>query len=58
MDDAAALRTAIAAVSAADVVGDDPPLLVGRAGERDQGVGAGDGVFDLYRVACGVDVGD
>ena len=57
LDDAASLRTQIAAVTTADIVSNDPPLLVGRTGQRDQSVLSGDIVLHLHRIACSVDIG-
>ena len=51
LDDTASLRTQIAAVTTADIVRDDAPLLVCGTGQRDQSILTGDIVLDLHRVA-------
>ena len=58
LDDGRALGAGEAAVEPADDVGCYAPLLVGRPGERDERVVAGDEVAHLHGVAHGVDVLD
>ena len=52
----AALRACIPAVPAADVIRRDAPLLVGGAGQCDQGVLTGDKMLHLHRVAYGINI--
>ena len=56
LDDGAALGAGIPAVSAADVVRRDAPLLVGGARQGEEGVLPGDEVLHLYRIPHSVDV--
>ncbi|CAN3969206.1 BmrU protein, partial [Dysosmobacter welbionis] len=56
LDDGAALGAGIPAVSAADVVRRDAPLLVGGARQGEEGVLPGDEVLHLHRIPHSVDV--
>ena len=58
LDHRAALRTFESAVSAADVVCRNAPLLVCGACQRNQGILPGDEVFHLHSVAYRIDVRD
>ena len=58
LDDTAALRAGIPAVSAADVVRNNSSLFIGRACQRNQSILPGDEVLHLHRIAHGIDVGN
>ena len=58
LNDAAALRAGVPAVSPADIVCGDASLFVGRPGQGNQRLLPGDKMVHLYRVAHGVDIRD
>ena len=56
LDYAAALRTEIAAVIAADIISGNPPLFIGRTCQRNQCVLPGNTVLYLYCIPYRIDV--